>query len=424
MAVRLVILKYFSMFGLLFAIPALASQAQNYGLGGETTGRANSVLAEVSNPFAALYNPSLIAAQPHPIFGFSSAVQQVAFSTSENLKLKNQSLATWAFGFSYPFKLNRESSKQAGLGLAFSGPFQKLRTFYAYAPEDAFAMRYGGSDSQFKATLGAGLELFEKTLFLGAGLSLYLSTAGAAEETLVGNNPTGRMALDVGLNTAAVVGLYLKQENTQTAFTFHQALDPSFIQSIDGKVSIAGSEILHQPLLARSTLYYEPQTLQLEAQHQIGSTKASVGIGYEFWSQYKAPILITEAKDNLGAVRTTQVANMVLNNTWNPRVSFESPLSSTLTLSSGYQYRPTPVADLSGAANYLDSNTHIVGLSLSHLISESSFLPGPTKLGVYGQYHWLNHRQVTKTQPTESGLKEYSFQGNAAIYGLCLQSAL
>lgn len=405
------------------SIQTLASQAQNYGLGGETSGRANSVLAELANPYAALYNPSLIAAQPHSLFGFSTGIQQVNFQTSENLNLKNQSLATWSLGFSLPFKISRASDRNAGFGLALSGPYQKLRTFVAYAPEDAFTMRYGASDSQFKATLGAGLELYDKTLYFGAGLSLYLSTAGTAEETLVGTNPTGRMALDVGLNTAAIVGIYLTGQKTQSALTFHQALDPSFTQSIDGKISVAGSDVLHQPILAKSTLYYEPQKAELEAQHQFGSLKVSLGAAYEFWSQYKAPILLTEAKDNVGATRITQLSQVPLANTLNPRVSLQTSLSQSITLSSGYQYRPTPVKDLSGPANYLDSNAHVLGLSLFHLIGESSFLPGPTQIGVYGQYHWLTARQVSKTS-SDSRLNNYKFQGNAAVYGFCLQTAL
>jgi len=409
---------------LVLSAEAVASQAQNYGLGGVSTGRANAVLAETSNPHAALYNPALLPAQPQSLFGFSTALQEVKFQTSDNLKLKNQSLATWALGLSFPFKITKDSNRQGGFGLAISGPFQKLRSFVAYAPEDAFSMRYGTSDSQFKATLGTGIELYDKRLFLGGGLSLYLSTAGTAEETLVGKNPVGRMALDVGLNTAAIVGLYTVLNETQGALTFHQALDPSFTQAIDAKIAVAGEEILHQPLLAKSTLYYEPQALALEAQHRFGSLKASLGLSYEFWSRYKAPILITEIKDNLGATRVTQVGQISLQDTLNPRVSFETVLLRSLTLSSGYQYRPTPVTDLSGTENYLDSNAHIVGFSLSHSILESDFLPGPTQVGIYGQYHWLTQRKVTKSSPTKASLKEFSFQGTAAIYGLCLQTAL
>jgi hypothetical protein len=403
---------------------ALGSQAQNYGLGGETSGRANSVLAEVNNPFAALYNPSLIAAQPDSIFGFSTGLQQTRFQSSDQLHLKDQSLATWALGYSYPFKFSQTSDRHAGLGLALSGPFQKLRTFAAYSPEDAFVMRYGASDSQFKATLGAGLELLPKTLFFGAGMSFYLSTAGAAEENIVGQNPTGRMALDVGLNTAAILGFYAYGDQNQGALTYHQALDPSFTQSIEGRISVLGSEILRQPMLAKSTLYYEPQTLELEGQHQFGRLKASLGVAYEFWSQYKAPILMTEAQDNLGGTRTTQIPSVPLRNTWNPRVSFELPISQSLSLSSGYQFRPSPVTDLTGPANYLDSSAHILGLSLSHQIAANSLIPWPTRVGIYGQYHWLNKLEVTKASTRGLSTDHYTFQGNASVYGFCLQTGL
>jgi len=418
------IIKYLLLISFFASIQILGSQAQNYGLGGSTSGRANSVLAEIGQPYAALYNPSLLAAQPHSFWGLSSGIQQTRFQASENLNLKNQSLATWALGFSYPFKISKDSDRQAGFGIALSGPYQKLRTFSAYAPEDTFVMRYGSSDSQFKATLGVGFELLSKNLYLGGGLSLYLSTAGAAEENIVGNNPTGRMALDVGLNSAAIVGIYAQGEKTQGAFTFHQHLDPSFTQSIDGKISIAGSDVIHQPMLAKSSLYYEPQSLQIEGQHRFGNLKTSIGLAYEFWGDYKAPILITEAKDNLGTPRVTQVAQVPLKNTWNPRLSFEIPATDTLTVSSGYQYRPSPVMDLSGSGNYLDSSAHVLGLSISHKLGSNSFLPWPTELGIYGQYHWLTSRKVTKSTTTIDSPSTYTFKGNAAVYGLCLQTAL
>ncbi len=311
-----------------------------------------------------------------------------------------------------------------GFGLALSGPYQKLRTFAAHAPEDAFIMRYGASDSQFKATLGAGLELYSKTLYLGGALSLYLSTAGAAEQNIVGRHPTGRMALDVGLNSAAIIGLYVSIEKTQTALTFHQHLDPSFSQSMDGKISLAGSDVLHQPILAKSTLYYEPQTLEIEGQHQFGNLKGSLGMAYEFWNHYKAPILITEAKDNLGETRVTQLPSVPLRNTFNPRVSLELPATEDLIISSGYQFRPSPVMDLSGPGNYLDSSAHVLGLSISHPIKFQAVSALSTKLSLYGQYHWLNTRKVTKSTPSELSPSQYTFKGNAAVYGFCLQTAL
>lgn len=354
----------------------------------------------------------------------STGIQQTRFNASESLNLKNQSLATWALGFSYPFKLGQKSERHMGFGLALSGPYQKLRTFSGHAPSDAFVMRYGASDSQFKASIGAGIEILPTTLYFGGGLSLYLSTAGAAEENIVGNNPTGRMALEVGLNSAAILGLYAQNEKTQGALTFHQHLDPSFTQLIDGNISVAGSDVIHQPMVAKSSLYYEPQSLQVEGQHQFGKIKTSMGLAYEFWSRYKAPILITEAKDNLGASRITQLAQVPLRNTWNPRISIEIPAGDSLKIGSGYQYRPTPVTDLSGTGNYLDSNAHVLGLSLAHSIKPNSFLPWPTQLGVYGQYHWLASRKVTKSASSAESRSEYTFQGNAAVYGLCLQTAL
>lgn len=419
-------------------LPALlsASQAQNFGLGGTTTGRVSAVIADPQNAFAAAYNPALIARQGSTLFSFSTSSAHLKYTPLENIRppaaervdsesranyeLPSTQQMLWAIGFTYPFELSPLLSRRGGFGITFSGPYNKIRSFLSHTPDEFYSFRYGNADSQLKGTLALSLEIVPETIYFGAGTSLFLSGAGAAEASLNTENPTSRMALDVGLNSALVTGVYAHLNRTTLAFTFHQELDPQFVESFDGSATIAGSKF-HQPILIKSSLYYEPHAFEVEAQHAFESWKVSLGISYQIWSRYKPPILVTETIDSSGEKHTTLLPEPNYRSTLNPRVSVEIPfLENQWSVASGYQYRPTPVADLSGPGNALDSDAHIVGISLQRTFLPGEWMPWPTTLGLFGQYHWLTRRSVVKADPQSTGAPNYTFSANAYTYGISL----
>lgn len=401
-------------------------------------------MAEGENPFAALSNPAVIPSQAKPQFGFSTGIAGSSLKPSgtglvdspkfrtergvtrtEPLEARNTRLGVWAVGLAYPFGLPSLMSRQAGFGLAISGPYERLRTFRSGTPYDFSSLRYGTSDGQFKATLSGAVELWPEHLSLGAGVSVFLSTAGAADATFVSDNPTGRLALDVGLNTAAIVGLHSREGRTSAGLVYRQEIRPTFQQKIDGKVQLGGVDTLSQPILMQSTMYFEPAAFEGDIQHDFEWVKASAGLAYQRWSNYQPSYLVMSGPDADGGTRTTRVPDIQIRDTWNPRASLDFPLvESTLFLSTGYQYRPSPLRDLSGNHNILDGNTHVAGASLRHRLQDTWWFPHAVTWAIYGQYHWIAARDVVKNDPDFIGAPGYRLSGNAYTYGVALQTEL
>lgn len=422
---------------------AYASQDQIYGLGGSSSGRVGGVTADPETPFAALYNPALLAAQPEARFGVSTSaakssyaplrgvvIDSPAFRTDSgnprtgDYQLPGTSLALWSVGLGYPFSLPRALGRRAGLGVVLSGPFGNLRTFRAATPYDFSALRYGTSDAQFKGTASAAVELVPRSLYFGAGVSFYITSAGTAEATVAANNPTGRLAIDVGLNSAAVGGLYASLGRTRASLVYRQEIAPRFQQEFMGRVQIGGSETLYQRFLFESTLYFEPHTVETEAQHDFGPVTGSVGLSYQLWTSYKPASLVATAPDAAGRARATELPALSLKNTVSPRLSLEAPFfEKRLVLALGYTYRPTPLTSVSGPGNLLDSDTHVLGVSFQHRVAASEWLPA-FGWGLFGQYHWLNRRGVEKSAPDYVGAPRYEFSGTAYTYGVSLQAEL
>ncbi len=425
----------------------LATQAETYGLGGSTTSRVSGVTADDQNPFAALYNPALMAAQKRSLFSLSSLGSQSNYSTFSNVLVDSAKYRTrdgaqrvddftipgsdaslWAIGFTYPFSLPKYLGRRAGLGLVASGPFGKLRSFSSGTPYEFTPLRYGTADRQFKATASLGSEVIPEHLYWGAGLSFYITAAGAASADIVTINPTGRLNLDVGMNSSLVAGLYGKSSlwglNQAWSLVFHQAATPTFDQRFDGTVQVAGASIV-VPLLLHTALYYEPQTIESDWQVDFGLLVASIGVSYQRWSSFEPSFLTIQSPDAQGQMQSTSIPNIPFSDTLNPRLSIDVPLiRNRFYASTGYEYRPSPMKDLSGPANLVDSNTHVLGLGLRLRVPDNEVIPIPVTVSLYGQYQWIASRHIEKSDPTYIGNPGYDFSGNAYTYGVSLQADL
>jgi len=427
-----------------YSPPLSATQDQNYGLSATTSGRVGSVAAEPHNPFAALYNPALLAAQPESLFGFGTSATAARFSTFKGVRLdsarfrttdgasrsgdytpQGHSTALWAVGMTYPFSLRGLVDRRAGLGASLSGPFQSLRTFQSQTPYDFYSLRYGTSDTQFKGTFSAAVEIIPERFYVGAGLSLFISSSGNAETTIASENPTGRFALDVGLNTAAVAGAYYRADSFQWGLVYRQEIAPQFEQRFRGSIAVGEGDAMIQPLIFRSTLYFEPHTIETEIQSDLGPLVASLGVSYQLWSRYRPSYLVAETKDARAQTLTTQEPGLRLHDTWSPRASVEMPFWERQFFASlGYRYRPSPVGDYSGAGNVLDSNTHLFGVSLQNEFAVGGGSPLRVRWGIYGQYHVMETVRVHKASADYIGAPGYEFGGHAYAYGLSLQANL
>ena len=133
--------------------------------------------------------------------------------------------------------------------------------------------------------------------------------------------------------------------------SYHQAIDPRFVQKFDGTAPVGGDSPFHQPLTVSSSLYYEPHSAELEGQYNLGDFKVAVGLAYQLWKEFRPPILIAETVDSNGQTHRTLLPRTSFRNTFNPRVAVEVPLAERkYFVSAGYQFRPSPVDENEGNA--------------------------------------------------------------------------
>lgn len=426
---------------------ATATQDQIYGLGGISSGRVGAVGAETELPFAAIINPATLAAGDVPAFALNVGAGQARPSVAGNVLLDSPTFRTrsgversgapelagssatlWGVGLNYPFNLPKWADRRAGFGIVASGPLGQLRRYASVTPYDFSMLKYGTSEAQFKVTTSLGLEILKKHFYAGVGTSFYLNAAGDAEAQVVADNPTGRLALDVGLSSAVVFGLFARLDSTpaphQLALVYRQAVEPTFTQRLEGTVQIlrAGG-LVTVPAVLTANLYYEPESVELDWQKRWGEYNVSLGVAYQAWSKYRAPYVVVGAEDAGGTNRSTYVPSIALRDTLNPKAAVDGPLFATgFRWSLGYQYRPSAITDLSGDSNLLDVSTHVLGVSVRRAIPASEILPLPLEVGAYGQWHLFETTEVTKVSSSSIGAPGYKIQGNAYTYGISLQA--
>ncbi len=424
------------------AVPSHAQHDQTYGLDGSTSGRVSSVTAEPENPFAALLNPALLASSPEKRFSFSLTWVNTQINNPTDVVLDNRFYRTrdgeerigeanltqtrtslWAAGYKHPFTLGFWPNHRAGIGLALSGPLGQARRLVALSAYDFTPLRYGAADTQFKATAGTALEIIPGKLFLGAGLSLFMTSSGTAEASLTSENPSTRLVMDVGFNSAGIVGLYASLGTWASGLVYRAAVNPVFYQKFVGTADVGGMDVAKQPAEIQGSLYFEPSVVEWDVQKNWPVASASVGLSWQRWGGYQPRYMTLSTRDASGRNLATAPTNVPMRDTWNPRASFEWRGWSKWKIDAGYQFRPTAVTDLSGTGNLLDTDTHIAGLSLQRELGNPLFFNG-LSLSLHGQAHFLNTRSVLKTNARFIGAPGYSIAGRVWVIGATLASQL
>jgi hypothetical protein len=415
-------------------------QDQSYGLGSVTTGRVSGVTADTDHSFGALLNPALISATPKRQFTYSMSWVNSQIANPTNVLLDSARYRTrdgqerigdvampavrtalWAAGYSHPFALGFWPNHRAGFGLTISGPFDQFRRWVALSPYDFTPLRYGGSDTQFKGTVAGSLEIIPQHLFFGAGLSLFLTSSGVSEASLNTSNPTARMAMNVGFNTSTIFGLYSQFDAFSASLVYRQVVIPAFNQTFIGELDVGGVTVANQPAAIQTSLYYEPAIIELEAQKNFGGLVASAGLAFQQWVDYAPRYLALATPDASGRMRSTYPSITPMQNTLNPRASLEWRGWNQWRISMGYQFRPTPVVDLSKESNLIDADTHVLGFNVSRYLGNPLFFDRLT-VSLFGQAHLLNPRVIVKSSPDYVGAPGYTISGQAFTVGVSFTS--
>ncbi len=324
-------------------------------------------------------------------------------SATGDQTLPSVSSTLWSAGLSYPIK-------RATFGMVMSGPFGNLRSFRASTPYDFVALRDATTDTQFKAALLGSFALVPSTLFLRAGAQFFISSSGTAEAVLIGVNPTGRFAADVGLNSAAMLGTSYETADDEIGFSFRQEVAPKITQGFIGQIAIGNLQTFEQPIWFRSVLYFEPHKVEAYWRHHFTKFSIRGGLTYEVWSRYQPAFLTAETKDAAGQPLITEVPAISMGNTLNPELTLSSQTLLPFSLAIGYRYSPTPIRDFSGPLNFLDSNLHRMQLDIGTSLKNVGLSDVRAELTL--EYGWWAKQEVKKAKLEYIGAPGYTIQGD------------
>jgi len=385
-------------------------------------GRVGGGRAESNSPHSAFLNPALLGSQTSASVGISTfRTQSNQLSPSEETGSQAHAFSRWAISFEQPIGL-KVAERKWGLGFSLSAPFEKVATIQATRTNDWVIPQHGTRDQQLKGSAGLGIELIPDTLFLGTSVSLFLNSLGSAEAVL-SERPSSRMNVDVGLQASPIVGLYSRQSSFSTALVFRDKIDPLLDQTMTAKVQVNEQDAFEQPFLLKSYLYFEPKTLDWDLQWNSALLSPSIGFSYEWWGEYQAPTLITETYSSSGETFRTENLRAFSKNTLNPRASFSWKAAQNSQINMGYQFRPTPFEETENRESslpILDSQTHVLGLSLIQRFSKESAvgLGAPLELGVFTQWHQITRRSFKNRPEAGRESSSFSFGGDQWIFGI------
>ena len=422
----------------ILAFPLQASQKDLFGLGGQGSARVGSITASAENPYAAHTNPAALGAYPLPTFEVSTLWAQTSFSELRGVRLDSptfvtqngversgdfslpvQQQALWSLSLNRPFRLPWPLQEEdAGFGIVLSGPYDRLRSFEARTPYDFSTLRYGTSDNQFKATSGLGFSLFEDRIRVGGALTLFFTSTGVADVALLPSGNTSRMALDIGLNTALVLGTLVNLPSGYKVGLVHrQAIHPQFSQTVRGGLQAGDLRFSSGTIGLLTTLYDEPTEWEGDIERSQGDYTFSLGASLQDWKTYQPATIEVRTGDSGNAPLPPPLSMTV-----SPRASVVwEGLDEGLQVALGYRFRPSPLRDLTGPWNLLDADTHVLGLAFDYRWHPAALEPAPVQIGASVNLQYAPARQVTKTDPASIGSPGYTFSILSMAYGIHFQ---
>lgn len=434
-------MRKFVAVGMLAAVTATAAPSR-WTTDPSAAANVGNALRDTSSAFAAGNNPALLGVEADAGFGvgFTSAsfrwngltdvvVDSPDFRVDDgrlrraDVAPKESSVSAVSVGVRVPIRARVGWLPAMGVGVTATGPLSTLRQFRASSPYDFASLRYGTSDSQFKANLGLSAALLPN-LHFGVGLDVFVTAAGNAEVAVGGREPVGRFAMDVGWNTAAVLGLYWRKDSTSAGFAYRQRIQPRLRQDLLGTVAIGGADVAALPLQLQATLYGEPETFDWEVGQRFGRFTVAASVRWERWQGVATSALEVRALLPQGEVRKTRTDLVQLRDVLSPAASLSFAPAEHWALSAGYRWAPSPMVDYSGAANVLDAGTHVVGIGVSQRLAGGDVLPCPLRWSLGLQRHWTETVNVSKTRADTVGAPGYALSGGGLSVHAGLELAL
>ncbi len=424
---------------------AHASVFELFGGGPRANGLVGALTASARGGEASFHNPAMLLASPLGGAWFGLSMTRVAlqvgmtrpycggspvtcagkqpggYATRQPVTPANSS--AFELGWHYPVGGILRQRLALGAGLAL--PTGHLIRISGPDPQTPNFFQYEGMPDRLAFLFAAAVRLTDRWWF-GAGTQV-LAVLNANIDLRL--NPTNhdydRATIGIGLQPRARLTAgtaWHPKDNLWFGLSYRQQLSLEYRIPTDVQIGDPAQLFIN---LGHNTLF-SPDTVQAGAswRSDSGQLQLMADLAWARWSAAPDPSPYVSldasgpAVDGFGLQDVLDIGTdspqiqLGLRNTWSPGLAMEARVAAQWLLRAGYRYRPTPAPRATGAFNYLDSDTHVLGAGVSwrfgtladrlqqqlaRVNASEVDTPGPLHIDLGLQCHLQNHRVALKT---------------------------
>lgn len=421
---------------------AAANPIDTFGFGSRESAMANAGAANASGVPANYYNPASIGASKRfeAMIGYSAAFHGLSVNGKSS---EVDSVRGINGGLVVPGKLFQVP---VAFGLSVHLPDERISRVRAQRQEEPRWELYDNRNQRLVLSANLAFQPFD-WLELGGGLSFmastrgYLEITGAADIVKPENSPL-RHQVDADLTAVRYpqFGARVKLGKKTALGLVHRGefrLRLDLTGKVDGDIS--GLTTALYELETHSVNNFQPGQWVFALSQVLtqGSMKVTGMLDVEWvrWSTYEPPVAQLLAKLDIpppkggwpsgitppSAPTPQPTIPLVIHDRVVPRVAFEGISGSraaNVLWRLGYAYEASPIAEQTGATNYIDRDRHILGLGLGFALGRE--VVGPTlqsiRWDVHGQFSLLAH-SVTRKANAADFVGDYTAGGTIMNIG-------
>jgi len=266
-----------------------------------------------------------------------------------------------------------------GVLLALTENFNNLWRIRCFPPDQPHFISYGDYVNHLIINLGLGVEVLEKLVYAGGGVSIGVGGEGSLNALNTTLDPSNKaIPLQGGLtvtgNYAPTFGLLVTpfEQKLKLAYSFryHNQVDVEPL-TIVANVNLAKQ--LNIPLTGQIYTSYTPTMHTVGLSYDFENFMVACDVVLKKWSDYdysdteKAIYLNRDKYGMVGIVPS----GPEFDDTIDIHVGGEYRLNDQTKIMAGYQYKPSPVPNQSGKiTNYIDMDQNIYSVGGSYKLAK------------------------------------------------------
>lgn len=398
-----------------------ASTGELYGYGSRASALANTMLGGISGGYGTFYNPAANSSFPGLNVSLGMSYAHPQFLDIQNVTVSNSAVSSDTADVignvdtsSYLDHLGQvlgvsfnlgEKMKNLTVGVTAFMPIERiayLDTGEPFKPE-YFSFR---SRTQRPQIYGSVSLTPLKNFHVGTGLAFATNLSGSTTIFATGSaNKVSyqRLATTIKPSVAPYFSIYTDPLPYQAGLTVR--LPNEYNVSLDTQANanfLGGTASLPVNINSTSSVYYDPLEVDLAAAYQITPvTWVTAEVDWLHYKAFSSPTLTVTNHDSVATLNNSISNTPNMQNIIVPKVAFQHDFD-TWILRGGYWYRPSPVKDNLGAGNLVDPAQHTVTAGVGFDLKKAKFTDKEIFLDLHGQYHYLVHQHVQKSDNNEA----------------------